>query len=136
MGGVPAFAARWEDVTPEASSYLQWAEAMERVQEEAARRAAFMREIDPFERIQGFCPKPLLMIQGDLDTDSPIKYAVDLYRSLKPLYRGHPERLRLSIRNGVGHEFAAGMREEVCAWFGRYLFKDRRRACRASASRV
>jgi hypothetical protein len=104
-----------------ASSYPQWSKAMERGRGETARRAAFMRQIDAFEQIGGFCPRPLLMIQGDMDTNSPKKYAVDLYRDLNPLYEGHPERLRLSIHDRVGHQLTAAMREEVCEWFGGYL---------------
>jgi pimeloyl-ACP methyl ester carboxylesterase len=121
MAGIPAFGARWEDVVLEASSYERWARAMEDVQGETDRRTAFVRQIDPFDRLREFCPKPLMMIQGDLDTDCPKKYAVDLYRQMKPLYARHSERLRLNIQDGAGHELTKAMREDTCAWFLRYL---------------
>ncbi len=49
------------------------------------------------EKLKAFCPKPLMMLNGDKDIDSPKKHSVDLYRALKPLYAEHPERLRLNI---------------------------------------
>lgn len=121
IAGIPAFGARWEDVVLESSSYERWARAMEDVQAETDRRTAYARQIDPFDRLKEFCPKPLMMIQGDLDTDCPKQSAVDLYRQLKPLYAGHPERLRLNIQDGAGHELTRAMREDTCAWFLQHL---------------
>ena len=91
--GVPALSARWQDVVLEASSYVQWAEAMQNAQTETLAQNAFVQRLDPFEKLSTFCPKPLLMICGERDTDAPKKYAVDLYRELRPLYIRHPARL-------------------------------------------
>jgi dienelactone hydrolase len=121
IAGIPAFAARWEDVLLEASSYERWARAMEDAQAETDRRTAYVRQIDPFDSLSEFYPKPLMMIQGDLDTDCPKKYAVDLYSLLKPLYAGHPERLRLNIQDGAGHELTRAMRGDTCTWFLQHL---------------
>lgn len=121
MSGLPAFAARWEDVVLETSSYTQWATAMEQAGTETARRTAFMRRIDPFDRMAAFCPRPLMMINGDRDLDSPKKYLVDLYRALKPLYADHPDRLRLNIHDDAGHELTPAMIQDTVEWFGKYL---------------
>ena len=80
-----------------------------------------MREIDPFDKMRAFCPKPLLMLNGDKDLDSPKKYSVDLYRTLKPLYAKHPERLRLNIHDDTGHEVTPFMMQDACDWFRQYL---------------
>jgi uncharacterized protein len=119
--GMPAFAARWQDVTLEAASYPQWAEAMAAAQPETARRLAWLREIDPLDRLPAFAPRPLLMLNGDADTQQPKSYSVALYRSLLPRYAAHPERLRLSIHDGVGREFTPAMMDEATAWFARWL---------------
>jgi hypothetical protein len=97
---------------------------MAAAQEETARRTGFMREIDPFDRMKEFYPRALMMINGDRDLDSPKKYLVDLYRALKPLYAGLPERLRLNIHDDAGHELTPAMMEDVCDWFTEHLFAD------------
>ena len=122
MAGLPAFTARWEDVVLESSSYEGWAEQMAAAQEETARWTGFMRKIDPFDRMRSFYPRPLMMIIGDRDLDSPKKYLVDLYRALKPLYAAFPERLRLNIHDDAGHELTPAMMEDVCDWFTEHLF--------------
>ena len=121
MIGIPAFVERWKDVVLEASTYEKWAEAMEAAQDETSRRTAFMAAIDPFDRMKTFCPRPLMMINGDQDLDSPKKYSVNLYRMLKPLYAAAPERLRLNIHDDAGHRVTVPMMEEACEWFSRYL---------------
>jgi len=119
--GIPAFSSRWEDVVLEASSYEKWFTAMESTTSQTARLTDWMKGIDPFDRLNQFFPKPLLIINGDLDTDSPKKYSVDLYRTLKPVYASHPERLRLRIHDGVGHQFTRTMMEDIIDWFDKYL---------------
>ena len=119
--GVPTFAARWADVTLEASSYLQWADTMTQAEAETAKISAFMRSIDPARKLEAFYPKPLMMISGDRDIDAPKKYSVNMYRALKPLYAEQPERLRLSIHDDAGHELTLAMMQEVCDWFCKYL---------------
>ncbi|MGC9523025.1 MAG: alpha/beta hydrolase family protein [Anaerolineae bacterium] len=121
IAGVPAFADRWCDVVLEASAYGQWSEAMTAAQTETVVRTAYIESIDPFEKLSSFHPKPLMMIQGDKDTDAPKIYAVDLYRALKPRYADHPERLRLNIHDGAGHELTQAMIDDACAWFQQYL---------------
>jgi dienelactone hydrolase len=119
--GMPAFAARWQDVTLEAASYAKWADPMAAAQPEIARRLAWLRQIDPFDRLPAFAPRPLLMLCGDEDTAQPKSYSVALYRSLLPRYAEHPDCLHLSIYDGVGHDFTPGMMDETTAWFARWL---------------
>lgn len=121
MIGLPAFAERWADVVLEASAYEKWANAMEAVQAATARRNEFVLSIDPFNRMQRFFPKPLLMICGDQDIAAPKKYSVDLYRMLKPVYATNPERLRLNIYDDTGHRVSTTMMDDACDWFCRYL---------------
>lgn len=121
VAGIPAFSSRWEDVILESSSYARWSLAMESAAPHTRERSAWMAGNDPFEPLSRFYPRPLLMINGDLDTDSHKKYTVDLYRYLKPLYSIHPERLQLRIHDGIGHQFTREMMEDIVDWFEKYL---------------
>lgn len=121
IAGNPAFAARWSDEVLESSANKNWARAMDKVQAETARRTAFIEEIDPFKKMASFHPKPLMMISGEKDTDSPRKSSLDLYRDLKPLYTDHPERLHLNIHPDVGHQLTPAMIQDACNWFSGYM---------------
>ena len=123
IAGIPGFAARWRDVVLEASSYEQWASVMGQVQAETEERTTYMEAIDPFEKMASFHPKPLMMISGDKDTDSPKKYSVDLYRKLKPLYAACPESLRLNIHDEAGHQLTSRMIQDTCRWFCQHLLE-------------
>lgn len=57
-----------------------------------------MEEIDPFEKMVNFCPKPLMIINGDRDTGQPYLYSLELYKFLKPHYVANPGRLKLSMQ--------------------------------------
>lgn len=81
------------------------------------RHAAFMRSIDPLPQMAAVHPRPLFMLCGDLDTQQPKSYTLRLYRALLPVYAAQPERLKLKIYDGVGHELAPGMMEDVVDWF-------------------
>jgi dienelactone hydrolase len=115
--GMPAFAERWDDVTLEASTYDQWRAQMDVARPATGRHAEFMRNIDPSPRLATFYPRPLFMLCGDLDTQQPKSYTLRLYRSLLPVYVDHPDRLKLKIYDGVGHELSPGMMEDVANWF-------------------
>jgi fermentation-respiration switch protein FrsA (DUF1100 family) len=121
VAGIPAFQSRWEDVVLESSSYEAWADKLDQAAVESAIRTDWMGEIDPFHRMIDFYPKPLLMINGDLDTDSYKKYSVDLYRTLKPIYESYPDRLKLKIHDGVGHQLTQAMKDDITTWFEKFL---------------
>lgn len=117
----PSFYQRWLDVIFEASSYPDMAAQMAAAQEETMRRAAWMRQVDPLARLKAAAPKPLLVQCGDQDTHMPKFYAVRALQELQPAYAQEPERLRLSIHDGVDHRVTEEMRAECAAWFGRWL---------------
>lgn len=121
MISFPALLERWEDVLAETSSYERWAGPLAALEDETARRTAFVRALDPMQGLMDYAPKPLLMIQGDIDTDAPKVYSVKLYRALQPLYAGHPDRLKLSVYDGVAHRVTSIMRGEVRDWMVRFL---------------
>jgi dienelactone hydrolase len=114
--GMPAFAERWDDVTLEASTYDQWRQQMAAAQPATERHAAFMRSIDPFPHMAAFFPRPLFMLCGDLDTHQPKSYTLRLYRALLPVYADHPDRLKLKIYDGIGHELAREMMDNIADW--------------------
>jgi dienelactone hydrolase len=124
IAGIPAFAARWNDVVLESSVYEKWTEAMREAQAETNQRTVFMDAIDPFEKMPSFSPKPLMIVVGDKDIDSPKKYSVDLYRKLKPLYEGYPQRLRLNIHDEADHQLTSAMLQDACKWFCEYLLEQ------------
>lgn len=123
--GMPAFAERWEDVTLEASTYDQWREQMAAAQPASERYGEFLRSIDPFPRMAAFFPRPLFMLCGDLDTQQPKSYTLRLYRALLPVYADHPDRLKLKIYDGVGHELSPEMMEDVADWFASHWLPQR-----------
>jgi len=123
IAGIPAFEARWKDVVLEASTYPEWSKQMEAVRNETESRTRLIEEIDPFEKLVHFYPKPLLVLCGDTDTDSPKKYSVDLYRKLKPVYQAYPDRLQLRIYDEVGHQLAPPMIQDACDWFDQFLLR-------------
>jgi hypothetical protein len=120
--GMPAFAERWDDVTLEASTYDQWRAQMDAARPATERHVEFMRSIDPFPHMAAFHPRPLFMLCGDLDTHQPKSYTLRLYRALLPVYADHPDRLKLKIYDGVGHELAPGMIADLTDWLAAYLF--------------
>lgn len=121
IAGIPAFEERWNDVVLEASTYQKWEEAMSRASDETEVRRKFMRKHDPVRMMSSFPPRPLLIMCGDLDLDSPKKYMVDFYREMRHLYQADLRRIRLSIHDEVGHQLARSMIQETGDWFEAYL---------------
>lgn len=124
IAGVPSFEERWNDVVLETSTYQKWAEALSRLSDETEARRKYLREHDPVRSMDSFPPRPLLMLSGDLDLDSPKKYMVDFYRDIRSLYHHQPRRIRLSIHDEVGHHLTGSMIQETGDWFERYLLTD------------
>jgi pimeloyl-ACP methyl ester carboxylesterase len=119
----PAFTQSWLDDLAQAESNPDWADRMAAVAGETARLTAFVRSIDPYEKLGEFCPKPLLMINGDRDTVVPIQYALQFYRDLKPSYQAakQAEKLKLSVYRGIDHRVVGGMLIEAAGWFQKHL---------------
>jgi hypothetical protein len=120
IGGKPFFKKAWEDTILSTSTYDQWTEVLEGLTEETRTRTAFMEKIDPFEHMVKFCPKPLLIINGDRDTDQPYLYSLEMYKSLKPHYVTHPDRLKLSMPC-IDHKLTLEIEEQAYEWFKTYL---------------
>jgi dienelactone hydrolase len=121
--GMPAFTERMADVLIECSSYDKWTKIFEDLQPEIERMMDFIRGLDPFEKMRDFCPKPLMMINGEHDLNAPKIYSIRLYEYLKPLYAPHPARLKLNFHDGVGHEVTTEMLADACDWFSTYLLE-------------
>ncbi|MGD9101728.1 MAG: prolyl oligopeptidase family serine peptidase [Anaerolineae bacterium] len=121
--GMPAFAERMEDVVIECSSYDKWSQTFHDLRGEIEKMMDFIRVLDPFEKMGNFCPKPLMMINGEHDLESPKIYSIRLYEYLKPFYTQHPEKLKLNIHDGVAHTVTTEMLEDACDWFSKYLLQ-------------
>ncbi|WP_010095322.1 hypothetical protein [Ornithinibacillus scapharcae] len=119
----PSFTKAWEDSILSTSTYKQWREPIHKAEKEIAKRTAYFKMLDPFEQMRSFAPKPLLMINGDQDTDSLFLYSLELYKMLLPLYSRHPEKLSLSMPF-VDHQFNYHMKLEACMWFEKHLSLD------------
>ena len=121
IAGVPTFAERWRDVVLETSSYPFWEKAMLDTEAIQDTHCAFITALDPSPRMGRFAPKPLLILQGDQDLDSPKKYSVDLIRALQPYYIDQCDHLQFRIHDEAGHEINRSMIQETVDWFRRHL---------------
>ncbi len=123
MIGIPTFTERWLDLLDEcAFSDDGWAAALRRVEAQTAEHTAFVRSIDPVERLRQTAPRALLMMNCDFDTDQPKLYAVRCYRDLAPHYRACPEQLRLRIYPAA-HVVTPDMERDAAEWFARHLLQ-------------
>lgn len=121
MIGVPSFTRRWTDVLDEcAFSNPDWAAALARVAERTREHTAFVRGIDPLEKLAAAAPRALLIMNCDFDTDQPKLYSLYAYRDLLPRYAAWPENLKLSIYP-AGHTVTREMERDAVEWFRRHL---------------
>lgn len=120
IAGKPLFKKAWKDIVLSTSTYDRWSDSINNLQVETEKRTEFMEKIDPYSEIFNFAPKPLLIINGDQDTDQPYLYSLELYKKLLPYYKKESEKLKLSMPF-VDHRLTAGIINEVCAWFEKYL---------------
>lgn len=120
IGGKPAFTKAWKDTITSTGTYEQWSEQIKAVEGEIAKRTEYFQMIDPYEKLSSFAPKPLLIINGDQDTDSIFIYSLELYQKLLPLYSEQPENLQISMPF-VNHQFNYNMKLKACNWFAKHL---------------
>jgi len=121
MIGIPTFARRWTDLLDECRfSDAGWAAALQRVQVETARHTAFIRQIDPSEKLKTAAPRALLIMNNDFDHDQPKHFTIGCYRSLLPAYATQPDRLQLKIYP-AGHTVTPAMEQDAVAWFAQQL---------------
>ncbi len=117
----PCLGEIWENLILEVASQAGWAAQVDAAQKHSREVAAFMRKIDPFQRLRAYAPRPLLMLNGDLDPFVPKVFNVRLFHALKPLYQAQPDNLSLRIYDGVSHDFTPGMQSAIIDWFTRHL---------------
>jgi dienelactone hydrolase len=68
-------------------------------------------------------PRPMLMLSGDQDGGAPTDGVQVLESKVGAVYRlyGQPERFRSIVYADTGHEYLPEMKDEMLAWFKRYL---------------
>lgn len=68
-----------------------------------------------------FPPRPLLMLHGAQDVAVPPDGVIQLEERLRPAYAAFPERLRLRVFPGLGHQYTDEMLSLSADWMERYL---------------
>lgn len=117
----PTFKKVWEEAVLEASMKPDWAALLRKVEDETKKRTQFIQNLDPKQGLIDFAPKPLLMICGDLDTDVPKQYSLEMYRFLESYFKDHPENLELKIHERGIHRVSSEMIADTTEWFDRHL---------------
>lgn len=121
IAGKPAFTKAWKDSILSTGTYEQWGKQIQEAEKEIAERTEYFQRIDPFDKMSSFSPKPLLVINGDQDTDSLYIYSLELYKKLLPLYAGqHEESLEIWMPF-VNHQFTYSIKQKACNWFEKHL---------------
>lgn len=80
-----------------------------------------IKRYDPIHNVQRFRSIPLLLLNGELDDLVPLECAQSLYEALKPQYQATPERLKMKVYPGVGHEYTHEMEDDAVDWLKRHL---------------
>ena len=120
IAGKPSFTKAWLDTITSTATYEQWRTQIHDAEKEVEKRTEYFQRLDPFEKMRSFYPKPLLIMNGDQDIDSPYFYSLELYKNLLPLYAEQPDNLKLSMPF-VNHQFNYEMKQEACDWFEKHL---------------
>jgi hypothetical protein len=123
MMGLPTFSRRWQDILDECKlSNDEWAESLAQVEPETQQYTAFIQDIDPAERLKRAAPRPLLIMNGDFDSDQPKRYVLEWVREAQPSYAAYPDHLRWNVYP-VGHTATPQMERDAVAWFARHLVR-------------
>jgi uncharacterized protein len=121
MMGLPTFMQRWQDVLDESAwSNSEWGEAIARVTPEIRERSKWIPEVDPATRLPALPPRPLLIMNGDFDTDQPKLYVLHWLRTLRNAYAEHPEMLKWNVYPAA-HVMTDQMQDDAVAWFEEWL---------------
>jgi dienelactone hydrolase len=83
--------------------------------------AGFAAANEPAAQKESIPPRALLMQIGAEDSHYDGARVERFYEELRPLYGDDPERLRLIVHPGVGHDFTAEMWANAVAWLGMFL---------------
>jgi dienelactone hydrolase len=70
-------------------------------------------------------PRPMLQLSGDQDRNAPPDGIEVLEKKIAPVYElyGKPQNFRSVLYQNTGHEYLPEMRDEMVAWFVKYLGK-------------
>jgi dienelactone hydrolase len=79
-----------------------------------------IREFDPFNHLNAFCPAAIMLIHGRNDMTAPFAGVQSFYDALRPLYAASPERLKLVVVDG-DHDLYPTWMEDALGWFDRFL---------------
>jgi dienelactone hydrolase len=80
-------------------------------------------EFDCPSMLRLFAPRPLLILNGELDQNCPLGGAKLAFAAAERAYRdaGASERLRILVAEGVGHAVPPPQRQAALEWFERWL---------------
>jgi len=76
---------------------------------------------DPINNAHLFRSIPVLLLNGERDDLIPLECASSLYEALKPHYQDAPDRLRMKVYKGIGHEYTSEMEKEAVEWLRRNI---------------
>ncbi len=117
----PSLLQRWQDSILEASLQPAFAEQMAGLLVETGERTKVVEAIDPTEKLKKFAPKPLLMICGDLDTDTHKSYSLRFFEQMKPFFDQLPGNLQYKVHPGAVHRVTSSMVNDAVDWFAKHL---------------
>jgi len=78
---------------------------------------------DPVNKAHLFRSMPVLLLNGENDDIIPLECASSLYEALKPNYQNAPDKLRMKVYEGVGHEYTSEMEKEAVEWLKKSLLQ-------------
>jgi dipeptidyl aminopeptidase/acylaminoacyl peptidase len=81
---------------------------------------AAVRKFDPLHNAKAYSDRPLLLTCGGADPLVPPQTARSFYDAVKPCYT-KPDRLKLSVYDGVGHDVTPDIWAENLDWLKRWL---------------
>jgi dienelactone hydrolase len=117
----PTLVQRWQDSVLEASLQKATAEQMAGLVEETETRTKVVAALDPAEGLNHYAPRPLLMICGDLDTDTHKSYSLRFFQQMQPLYESIPGNLQYKVHPNAVHRVTSGMVNDAVDWFAIHL---------------
>ncbi|NTW08259.1 MAG: prolyl oligopeptidase family serine peptidase [Anaerolineaceae bacterium] len=117
----PSLKQRWQDSILESSLQPAYAEQMAGLFSVTEERTKVVDALDPVEGLKKFAPKPLLMVIGDLDTDTHKSYSLRFYEKIKPFYEEKPGNLQYKVHPGAIHRVTSGMVNDAVDWFAKNL---------------
>jgi uncharacterized protein len=80
--------------------------------------AFFYRHINPLTNLAGFARGPAIAFEcGAEDDHVPADGALRFQAALRSTYESHPERLRVTLHPGAGHQSTDTMWENCVSWF-------------------